>query len=96
MKKLLLATSITGLLATSSLAGGGGDIFRSSLVVDQLEYQLSNEKATIWDVYGYAGYDINKVYIILREKNPKMNLLKVKTNWFIQEQSHLFGMLKLV
>ncbi|WP_375724614.1 copper resistance protein B [Arcobacter sp. KX21116] len=71
MKKLLLATSITGLLATSSLAGGGGDIFRSSLVVDQLEYQLSNEKATIWNVYAYAGYDINKVYIYSEGEKPK-------------------------
>ena len=64
MKKLLLATSLLGFITTNSFAmEGEGDIFRSSLVVDKLEYQFSDEKATNWDVYGYAGYDINKIYI---------------------------------
>lgn len=64
MKKLLLATSLLGFITTNSFSmEGEGDIFRSSLVVDKLEYQFSDEKATNWDVYGYAGYDINKIYI---------------------------------
>ncbi len=47
MKKLLLATSLLGFITTNSFAmEGEGDIFRSSLVVDKLEYQFSDEKAT--------------------------------------------------
>ncbi|MGB3751412.1 MAG: copper resistance protein B [Arcobacteraceae bacterium] len=71
MKKLLLATGLASLFLTSSFAAGGGDIFRSSLVVDQLEYQFSDEKATTWSAYGYAGYDINKVYIYTEGEKPK-------------------------
>lgn len=71
MKKLLLATGLASILFTSSFAAGGGDIFRSSLVVDQLEYQFSDEKATTWNAYGYAGYDINKVYIYTEGEKPK-------------------------
>jgi copper resistance protein B len=71
MKKLLLATGLTSLLVTSSFAGGGGDIFRSSLAVDQLEYQFSDEKATTWSAYGYAGYDIDKIYIYTEGEKPK-------------------------
>ena len=64
MKKLLLTTSLLGLITTSGFSmEGEGDIFRSSLVVDKLEYQFSDEKATNWDIYGYVGHDINKVYI---------------------------------
>jgi len=71
MKKILLATGLVSLFMTSSFAGGGGDIFRSSLVIDQLEYQDSSEKATVWNAYGYAGYDINKVYIYSEGEKPK-------------------------
>lgn len=64
MKKLLLTTSILGFITINSFAmEGSGDIFRSSLVVDKLEYQFSDEKSTNWDVYGYMGHDINKIYI---------------------------------
>jgi len=71
MKKLLLATGLASLFLTSSFAAGGGDIFRSSLVVDQLEYQFSDEKATTWSANGYAGYDINKVYIYTEGEKAK-------------------------
>mgnify|MGYP005996780235 CR=1 FL=1 len=71
MKKILLITGLASILLTSSFAAGGGDIFRSSLVVDQLEYQVSDEKATTWNAYGYAGYDINKVYIYTEGEKPK-------------------------
>ena len=73
MKKLLLATGLASLFLTSSFAAGEGDIFRSSLVVDQLEYQFSDEKATTWNAYGYAGYDIDKVYIYTEGEKPKNN-----------------------
>lgn len=72
MKKILLATGLASLLTTTGFSmEGGGDIFRTSLVVDQLEYQFSDEKATAWNVYGYAGYDINKVYIYSEGEKPK-------------------------
>ncbi|MEK6659985.1 MAG: copper resistance protein B [Campylobacterota bacterium] len=64
MKKIVLALSLVGFFVTNSFSmEDGGDVFRSSLVVDKLEYQFSDEKATAWNVYGYAGYDINKIYI---------------------------------
>ena len=72
MKKILLATGLVSLFTTAGFSmEGGGDIFRTSLVVDQLEYQPSDEKATSWNVYGYAGYDINKVYIYSEGEKPK-------------------------
>jgi copper resistance protein B len=63
MKKLLLTTVFTLGLGTSAFAGGGGDILRATLMVDNLEYQYTDTKAVSWDAYGYVGYDINKVYI---------------------------------
>ena len=50
-------------LSSSLFAGGAGDILRSSLVVDNLEYQFTNEKVVDWDLFGYVGYDQNKLYI---------------------------------
>lgn len=72
MKKLLLAISLLGFIITNSFSmEDGGDIFRSSLVVDELEYKFSEEKAATWDVYGYAGYDIHKIYIYSEGKKVK-------------------------
>jgi copper resistance protein B len=71
MKELLIATSLASLLATSSFAGAGGDIFRTSLNVDQLEYQDSKEKAITWDAFMFAGYDINKVYLYSEGEKPR-------------------------
>ena len=79
MKKIISNISLLGFITTNSFAmEGEGDIFRSSLVVDKLEYQFSDEKATNWDVYGYAGYDINKIYIYSEGEKVKMNLQIVK------------------
>lgn len=71
MKKILIATSLASLLATSSFSAAGGDIFRTSLNVDQLEYQDSKEKAITWDAFVFAGYDINKVYLYSEGEKPR-------------------------
>lgn len=63
MKKLLLSTILAFSLGTSAYAGGGGDILRATVMVDQLEYQYADTKTVSWDTYGYIGYDINKVYV---------------------------------
>ena len=63
MKKLVLATALTLGLVTPSFAGGGGDILRATVMVDNLEYQFNDEKVVSWDSYAYIGYDLNKVYI---------------------------------
>jgi len=63
MKNLLLASVLTLGLTTSAFAGGGGNILRASLMVDNLEYQFNDEKTIAWDSYAYVGYDLNKVYI---------------------------------
>ena len=63
MKKLLITSALTLALGTSAFAGGGGDILRASLMVDNLEYQYGDEKTISWDAFGYVGYDTNKVYI---------------------------------
>ncbi len=52
-------------------AASGGDIFRSSLFVDQLEYQQNDEKSTSWNSYLFAGYDLNKIYIYSEGEKPK-------------------------
>lgn len=71
MKKLLLTTALTSLIVTTSFAGGGGDILRSSLVVDQLEYQYTDTKNISWDIYAYAGYDLDKIYIYSEGEKAK-------------------------
>ena len=63
MKKLLLATALIVGLVQQSFAAGGGDIFRSSIMIDNLEYQFNDEKALSWDTFVYSGYDLNKVYL---------------------------------
>jgi copper resistance protein B len=63
MKKLLLNTALIIGLGTSAYAGGGGDILRASVMVDNLEYQYTDTKTISWDAFGYVGYDTNKVYI---------------------------------
>jgi copper resistance protein B len=57
MKKMTLS-----LFALYAMAGGmDGDILRGVLVFDQLEYQ-KYENAKAWDIYGYVGYDRDKIY----------------------------------
>jgi len=71
MKKLLLATAFIVGLVQQSFAAGGGDIFRSSIMIDNLEYQFNDEKALSWDTFIYAGYDLNKVYLYSEGEKPK-------------------------
>ncbi len=71
MKKLLLATALTIGLVQQSFAGGGGDIFRSSIMIDNLEYQFNDEKALSWDTFAYGGYDLNKVYLYSEGEKPE-------------------------
>ncbi len=71
MKKLLLTWSLAAVLASQSIAGGGGDIFRSSIMIDNLEYQFSEDKALSWDGFIYGGYDINKLYLYSEGEKPK-------------------------
>lgn len=71
MKKLLVTTALASLFVTSSFAGGGGDILRSSLLVDQLEYQYSDTKTLSWDITAYTGYDLNKIYIYSEGEKAK-------------------------
>ena len=71
MKKLLLATALIVGLVQQSFAAGGGDIFRSSIMIDNLEYQFNDEKALSWDTFIYAGYDLNKVYLYSEGEKPK-------------------------
>jgi len=63
MKNLLQTILLTLGLATSSFAGSGGDIFRTTAMIDTLEYQYADTKTISWDTYAYAGYDLNKIYI---------------------------------
>jgi len=71
MKKLLISSALTALLTTTVFAGGGGDIFRSSLMIDQLEFQFNDEKVHAWDGFIYGGYDINKLYLYSEGEKPK-------------------------
>ncbi len=48
-----------------------GDIFRSSIMIDNLEYQFSEDKAFSWDGFIYGGYDINKLYLYSEGEKPK-------------------------
>jgi len=57
--KLILLLS----LATSSFAGGGGNILRAKFMADNLEYQANSAKTLYWDTFGYVGYDLNKIYL---------------------------------
>ncbi len=61
MKTAIVALAL--IVATSSFAGGGGDILRGSVTVDTLEYQFNEEKSLSWDTYAFIGYDINKIYM---------------------------------
>jgi len=61
-------------ISSSLFAGGAGDILRSSLLVNNLEYQFDNTKVVNWDISSYVGYDQNKLYIYSQgEKAEGMN-----------------------
>ncbi len=63
MKNSLIKLTLSLSLATAAFAGSGGDIFRASFTADNLEYQFNDDKTLYWDTYGYAGYDLDKIYI---------------------------------
>lgn len=63
MKNIIIKLTLISSLTTAVFAGGGGDILRSSITINQLEYQSNDAKTTAWDIYGYTGYDRNKIYI---------------------------------
>ena len=71
MKKLLINTILASTLTTSIFAAGGGDILRYTVMMDNLEYQLNDEKTIVWDSYAYAGYDLNKIYIYSEGEKAK-------------------------
>ncbi|MCF6339873.1 MAG: copper resistance protein B [Sulfurimonas sp.] len=71
MKNLLINTILTSALTTSVYAGGGGDILRYSVIMDNLEYQFNDEKTIVWDSYAYIGYDLNKIYIYSEGEKAK-------------------------
>jgi len=70
-KKLLVATVFTIGLTQQSFAGGGGDIFRASIMIDNFEYQFNDEKALSWDTFAYGGYDLDKVYLYSEGEKPE-------------------------
>ena len=74
MKKIVLAATLT----TYLLAGEGGDIFRSSVKVDTLEYQFNNAKTLSWSGYAYAGYDLNKFYFYSEGDKARKDLADSK------------------
>ncbi len=63
MKNLLLSLLAVVTLSTSSFAGMEDDPIRTTLMVDNLEYQFNDEKTITWDAFAYVGYDVNKVYL---------------------------------
>ncbi|MDA3908257.1 MAG: copper resistance protein B [Sulfurimonas sp.] len=69
MKNLLLIIALG--FTTSLFAGGGGDILRATVMVDNLEYQYNDEKSVSWDTYAYIGYDLNKMYIYSEGEKAK-------------------------
>ena len=62
MKKTLCSLGVSTWIAAALFAGGGGDIFRASVTADNLEYRFNDAQTLYWDAYGFAGYDLNKVY----------------------------------
>ena len=71
MKNIIITSAFVALLTTQGFAGGGGDIFRSSIMIDQLEFQFNDEKVHAWDGFIYGGYDINKLYLYSEGEKPK-------------------------
>ena len=79
MKQLLKFMLLIGVSYSSGLAASGGDIFRSSLSFDKLEYQLSDEKSLSWDGSIFAGYDLNKIYIYSEGEKSKSEKVSSET-----------------
>ncbi|OHE05022.1 MAG: hypothetical protein A3G74_03600 [Sulfurimonas sp. RIFCSPLOWO2_12_FULL_34_6] len=71
MKKLLIMTLFISTCSINLFASGTDNIFRATLIVDELEYQFNDEKLLTWDTYAYAGYDLNKIYIYSEGEKAK-------------------------
>jgi copper resistance protein B len=71
MKKILKTTIISLTLNLSLFAGMADDPFLTKVMINNLEYQNSNEKAKSWDLSFWAGYDINKLYIYSEGEKPQ-------------------------
>ena len=95
MKKLLVGLTFILSTVSSSFAGGGGDILRKSLMINNLEYQYSDTRTISWDTYAYIGYDLNKVYIYsagektdgissMESENELVYSRAIAPNWDIQ------------
>ena len=79
MKTLMKVIVLILISFSPVFAASGGDIFRSSLSFDKLEYQSSDEKSLSWDGYFFAGYDLNKVYIYSEGEKPKNEKVTTET-----------------
>ena len=63
---------MTTVFVTSAFAEmDSDDPFRTTFMIDNLEYQFNNEKAISWNAFAYAGYDLNKIYIYSDGKKAK-------------------------
>ena len=70
MKNFTIKLFILLTLNSSLFAGGGGDILRTNVLFDNLEYQFNDEKIINWDMSGYIGYDRDKLYIYSEGEKP--------------------------
>ena len=71
MKKILISALTLLALGQNSYAGMGDDPLLSKVMIDQLEYQASDEKAISWDTSVWIGYDLNKLYLYTEGEKPK-------------------------
>ena len=67
--KVIVASLL--LLTLRSNAGMGDDPLFTKVTIDQLEYQDNDEKNIAWDVNGWIGYDLDKIYLYTEGEKPK-------------------------
>lgn len=70
MKKILITTVIVGLTSMAQ-AGMGDDPLFTKVTIAQLEQQNNDEKNIAWDVNGWVGYDLDKIYLYSEGEKPK-------------------------
>lgn len=70
MKHLYIKVLTTLLINSSLVAAGGGDILRTNILFNNLEYQFNDQKMINWDMSGYIGYDRDKLYIYSEGEKP--------------------------
>jgi len=71
MKNILKITLITLTLSSFTLASMGDDPLFTKVTIDELEKQDNDEKNIAWDVNGWIGYDLDKIYIYSEGEKPK-------------------------